>query len=139
MSHGDHGHSVESIVNLLSESSKHLFFMFMDEMMWLLLGEKSERLNQVFSDGNVPVILQAFGEKAPRQEIEADYYGACLLKRAGKDPILMGKTLLKLHGASSSDIEAWVSNQKSQTNRESGEGGVRKYPNLQERLKASKC
>ncbi|MCB9025062.1 MAG: M48 family metalloprotease [Bdellovibrionaceae bacterium] len=135
MSHGDLGHSVESMLYLISSGGTHVAKLVLDELVWFSTGEQSERLKRVLDEGNFPIILETFGQKAPVQEMEADHGGACLLKAAGLPQEWMRETLLKIHDVDSTEYQEWLKNQK-----EKGDSGsVRQYPSLQKRMEVSYC
>ncbi|MCB0343008.1 MAG: M48 family metalloprotease [Pseudobdellovibrionaceae bacterium] len=135
ISHGDQGHSVESIFSLATSTGAHVSQLIMDELLWMFTGDQTQRLQRVLGSGNMPVILDAFGEKAPAQEMEADHFGACLLKRAGFPQEWMQDALLALHKVSRETYDQMSSDFDDDVNGEN----VRKYPSLKKRMDAAVC
>lgn len=126
MAHGDEGHAAKNFYYLGQSMGLHMARIMIEELDWLLTGYVSDYMHDVIKNGNMPLIIEAFGRHAPRQEIDADRAGVRILNQAGYSGEVMVRTLLKLHHVKPEDVE------KAHDKIDS----VRDYPSLNDRIKA---
>ncbi len=104
ISHGDQGHSAKNMWNLVSTAGNHMVDLIYEEFEWLTTGIIGPYLQAVIDQGNMPLILDAFGKIAPAQEIEADQGATLILFKAGIHPKAFKDALIKLHGLKPGDV-----------------------------------
>ncbi len=104
LAHGDHGHAVRNLWLLSKSVGEHLYQLMSEEVEWFLTGRTGPALRRVMKQGNLLPLLEAFGKKAPKVELEADKGGTLILLRAGISPKHLVHALLKLHGKQPGEI-----------------------------------
>ncbi|TNE44358.1 MAG: hypothetical protein EP343_31925 [Deltaproteobacteria bacterium] len=104
LAHGDHGHAVRNLWLLSKSVGEHLYQLMSEEVEWFLTGRTGPALRRVMRQGNLLPLLEAFGKKAPKVELEADKGGTLILLRAGISPKHLVHALLKLHGKQPGEI-----------------------------------
>lgn len=127
LAHGDHGHAVRNLWLLSKSVGEHLYQLMSEEVEWFLTGRVGPGLRRVMKHGNLLPLLEAFGKKAPKIELEADEGGTLILLRAGISPKHLVHALLKLHGKHPSEI---LKKDKKDIK------ALRNYPSLYRRVQA---
>ena len=127
IAHGDRGHSLKTLGQLVASGSRHFGQLTMEWLLWIVTGKKHEFYRQVDEQTHLNMILHEFAQKTPAIEIEADVVGSEILIKAGFSKNDLRRALIKLHGATENNIHCKRADVKR---------SIRSYPGLCNRLEA---
>lgn len=128
IAHGDRGHSLKTMGQLLKSSTKHFGQFGMEWLLWVVTGKKHEFYKKVDEESHMNMVMHEFSQKAPAIELDADVVGAEILEKAGFSKHDLKRALVKLHGFSEGHVKCDTEDLKGSNGRD--------YPSLCRRLNA---